>query len=192
MTERSSVALRHVMDRLAGRPGSPVLDLGGASQGAVDHLAAAGHQLFTEDLLRALAAAPGVSPEAFLAAHLAHAPAHFDAVLCWDALAYAPPALLGPLVARVHEVLRSGGLALAFFPGSPAAAAAPPGRFEIRGLGLVRRKASAATGLAARFRTRRELDLLLGERFSITDVLTPDGFHEMLLVKKSSPLAAGA
>lgn len=182
---RPSAALKSLVETLTPIPHARLLDLGGVSQGTLDRFVSAGHVLHLEDLLSRLARADAEekSAEAFLEGALRQEPP-FDAILCWDALAYAPPSYLGAMAERLHELLRPGGIALAFFPANAAATQAPPGRYELVGPGHVRRRPSPLAHREARFLTRREIERDLGGDFQIRDFLTPGGFHELLLVRR--------
>lgn len=188
MTERQSAGLRRVMDHLSAVPRSAVLDLGAASQGSIDNLAGPTCRLWAEDALRSLgdAVTSGQSAETWLAANVSYPAATFDAVLCWEIFGCAPAAFLAPLAARVHHVLKPAGRALAFLPASLAAARRPPGRYEILGSGLFRRRDAASAFTELRLLTRREIDKLFGRAFEVTDFFTLEAFHELLLVRHPS------
>jgi cytoskeletal protein CcmA (bactofilin family) len=183
---RASAALKAFLDTLTAIPHARLLDLGAVSQGSVDHFVGPGHVLFFEDLLPAARAAheAGVPAAELLAKRLAHPDAHFDAVLCWDVLSFAPPEYLAEIVERLHAAMRPGAVALAFFPAAPATAPGPPGRFEVFGPGgVLRRRPSSGRG-EARFLTRRELERQLGRSFRTRDFLTQGGVHELLLFRR--------
>jgi hypothetical protein len=165
------------MGFLAALPHAAVLDLGGASQGSIDHLAGPGRRLYTEDALRSLAEAveAGRSVDAYLTTNIAYPSATFDAILCWD--------IFGS--ARLHDLLRPAGRALAFLPASIAAARRPPGRFEIVGAGLLRRREVASLFAESHLLSRRDIDKLFQSGFEITDFFTAEAFHELLLVRRT-------
>jgi cytoskeletal protein CcmA (bactofilin family) len=183
---RQSIALRHLLDHLSSVSHALVLDLGGASQGNIDHLTIRGHCLHTEDLLGVLdgIAGPQTQVGRFLAESPAEPPRLFDAVLCWDVLAYLPLHTLPLVLARIRDVLTPGGIAMAYFHSSPAAAQSPPGRFEILGPGLIRRRTFSPGAFgAASFLTPRDVERFLGAHFKVTSFVTPDGFHEVLFTR---------
>jgi hypothetical protein len=175
------------MGFLAALPHAAVLDLGGASQGSIDHLAGPGRRLYTEDALRSLAEAveAGRSVDAYLTTNIAYPSATFDAILCWDIFGSAPPPFRVSLAARLHDLLRPAGRALAFLPASIAAARRPPGRFEIVGAGLLRRREVASLFAESHLLSRRDIDKLFQSGFEITDFFTAEAFHELLLVRRT-------
>ena len=175
------------MEVLSATPRAHVLDLGGASQANIDHIAGAEHRLYAEDALTTLAAAVAKDEPAasFLRTNLSYPARLFDAVLCWDVLAYAPAPYLSPMARRLGEIMKPGGLALAYFPNSAARATTPPGRYTIVGDDVLQRRPAESSSLKeARFLMRREIDHVFGELFLITDVVTKDALHELLLRRR--------
>ena len=57
-------------------------------------------------------------------------------------------------------------------------------KVEILGPGLLRRRDAASAFTESRLLTRREIDKLFGRAFEVTDFLTLEAFHELLLVRR--------
>ena len=185
--ERQSVGLRRLMDFVETLPEAVVLDLGGASQASIDHLAGPSRRLYAEDALRSLAEAVERNQGAddYLTANIKYPAGTFDAALCWNLFGCAPAVFLAPLSDRLHEILRPGGRALALLPASIASARRPAVRYEILGPGLVRQRDAATPFKEERLLTRREIDKLFDRGFDVTDIFTADAFHELLLVRRT-------
>jgi hypothetical protein len=112
-----------------------LLDLGPISQATVSFFTGRNFKVYTEDLLRLWtehlraeeqrlrSAVPGSGAatdaatlaENFLSANLKHAEGTFHAVLAWDVFDYLESELLPRVVARLHALLRPGGVMLAVF-----------------------------------------------------------------------------
>ncbi|MFQ5816832.1 MAG: methyltransferase domain-containing protein [Terriglobia bacterium] len=121
---RASHALAQFFHSLADRTHPSVLDLGPVWHSTVQLLTEAGAKVYTEDPLEVLAAAgqEAESPEAeasaaaqFLEANLRYGEESLDGVLAWDLFEYLPEELLPPTSARLHALLKPGGLLLTVF-----------------------------------------------------------------------------
>lgn len=121
-----SHALAEFVAALTSQPGQCVLDFGELSQDNVAFLTNLGYKLYSEALLRTLDADPALNSQdgegpdesrifAFLKSTLDFPPAHLDGVLLWDTLEFLPPKLLKAVISRLHQVLKPGGVMLAFF-----------------------------------------------------------------------------
>jgi hypothetical protein len=124
--------LWHVSDVDGGR----LLDLGPVAQSTVSFFVERGFKIYTEDVLRAwrehlgeeerrLRSAQGNAAQEefdmraiaarFVQANLTYPAGTFHAALLWDACDYLDPEAVTPLVARLHELLRPGGVVLGLF-----------------------------------------------------------------------------
>lgn len=117
---RPSNGLKQFFWELGGRERPAILDLGPVWQSTVQVLADFGCKIYSEDCLGELADAlhepvSASLAERFLGANLRYAPESLDGVIIWDILDLVPAELVEPLVARLREVLRPGGVVLAFF-----------------------------------------------------------------------------
>src|ERR1051325_378836 len=121
---RQSKGLREFANCMRPPEGLRVLDLGAASQANINFLTDLGHRVCTEDLHNCLelfssrtmvTADPDTEAEQFFKENVAFEESQFDGVLCWDLLDFVPDALVKPLIARLHLLLKPGGYLLAFF-----------------------------------------------------------------------------
>jgi len=116
-----------------------LLDLGPVSQATVNFFTGRGFKVYTEDVLRswkehlraqeqrfraappasAVPADPAALAESFLASNLLYADETFHAILAWDIFDYLDAELLPRVVARLHAMLRLGGVLLAMFHSKP-------------------------------------------------------------------------
>ncbi len=103
-----------------------VLDLGEFTQTNVTRIIGLGHRLTFEDILGMAdnVFGPGdpnfvqadvARTGQFLASILQFEPETFDAILVWNTLEYLARHLVDPVVARLHRVLRPGGVMLVCF-----------------------------------------------------------------------------
>jgi hypothetical protein len=107
-----------------------VLDFGATSPANITFLTSLGHGVYMSNLVQEASrpewllpnppdAAPGAAPELdvdrFIAANLDFSGRDFDVVLLWDTANYLPPEVVPAMFARLHAVLRPGGMLLAFF-----------------------------------------------------------------------------
>lgn len=110
-----------------------LLDLGPVAQSTISFFIDRGFNISIEDLLRSRAEFeaeienerrknPSVEPPdpaalaaRFLGANLKFEAESFHGILAWDAFDYIETELLGPLVARLYELLAPGGVLLAAF-----------------------------------------------------------------------------
>lgn len=139
--ERRSHGLDQFFGGLAGDSGLAILDLGEVNQAKVSFITALGHRMYSEDFLHALDASFGedsieaqANPQRvreFLDQALRFPRTHFDGVLAWDALQYLARPLLVAVVARLHAILRPGGLLLSLFHSDEKAESAPRYGFRI-------------------------------------------------------------
>jgi len=136
---RVSNGLKEMLSMMEGAERGEVLDLGPISQATVEFFTSRGFRLHTEDLLRSWreflseelnrparearpAARPAepaddgddplLRPSRFFARHLWFEPRKFHGVLLWDTLDYLDAAAGSALVARLAEIMHSGGAAL--------------------------------------------------------------------------------
>ncbi len=136
---RPSNGLKDFLWHLSDVENGHLLDLGSVSQSTVSFFVARGFKMYTEDVLRAwrehlgeeerrLRSATGASSAVaeeefdmraiaarFVQANLTYPAGTFHAVLLWDACDYLEGEAIPPLVARVHELLRPGGVVLGLF-----------------------------------------------------------------------------
>ncbi len=141
--QRTSKGLKEFLWHLSDVERGHMLDLGPISQATVDFFIARKFKLYSNDLLRewtrflaaekrdrrlataAAGAAGGPAPkpdeeaerialaQKFIATRFDYPRETFHGVLAWDLLDYFSPELAAPFVARLHEIVRPGGVVLA-------------------------------------------------------------------------------
>jgi hypothetical protein len=125
-TPRRSHALEQFNTHLRSQAGLHILDFGVANQANIDFVTGLGHRLYSEDLLRSLETAFSpeelnggeISParlEAFLDESLGFPDQGTDGAMVWDTLQFLPPALMAPVVDRLHRILAPDSTLLALF-----------------------------------------------------------------------------
>lgn len=135
---RVSNALKEFLWLLSDIPKAKILDMGQVSQDTLNFFIEKGFRVTTEDFLRSwrefmdaeesrLRAgktggdADFERPSAvaladrFLEDLLKYPPASFNGILAWDLFDYMEPEMLARVVARLHDILRPGGVVLAIF-----------------------------------------------------------------------------
>jgi len=129
---RHSSGWGQLLQRLRGEESLRVLDIGPTSSGNINFITAMGHSIYLANLVEdaakrewMIAGAEGepgrFDVERFVAAHLDFSGRGFDVVLFWDTADYLPEELLGPVLDRIHDVMRPGGQLFAMFHPQPAA-----------------------------------------------------------------------
>lgn len=139
---RRSNGLREFCHELSGQEGLRVLDLGAASQANISFFTDLRHKVYTEDIYPVLNGASyrvrdengqwHFDVEAFLGENVNYQMLLFDAVLCWDLMDQLEESALRPLVARLHRVVKPGGVLLSFFHTAEPGAAVPVYRYRIQ------------------------------------------------------------
>lgn len=126
MQTRHSHGLDQFCSWLEERPGLSILDLAGASQSTISFITGQGHRLYSEDFMLQLEQCFGdgefyenqsdpYRAEGFVRGALDFPDANFDGALIWDSLEYLAPPLLSRVVARLHSMMRSGGMLMTMF-----------------------------------------------------------------------------
>jgi len=194
---RRSNGLGELSRQLAREGGCSILDLGPTSAANITYFTNLGTRTYTEDILRAsrepqylTTTAEGqevVDPDKFLAENLNFEAEQFDAVLCWDVSDYLSESLVKPVVARLHKVVKPGGLLLAFFHTKDAGADAPYHRYHIVDrdtLQLQRMPVSNDPNFKLqRVFNNRHIENLFREFGSIKFFLGRDNIREVLVVR---------
>jgi len=133
---RVSNALKEFLWLLSDIPKAKILDMGQVSQDTLNFFIEKGFRVTTEDFLRSWREFMDVEearlragkiggdverPSAvsladrFLEDLLKYPPASFNGILAWDLFDYMEPEMLARVVARLHDILRPGGVVLAIF-----------------------------------------------------------------------------
>src|ERR1700733_9401490 len=116
---RHSSGWGQILQRMRGVEPLRVLDIGPTSSTNINFVTSLGHSIYLANLVEdaakrdwLIANEDGTSRfdvERFLATRLNFSGRGFDVVLFWDTADYLPEELLGPAVARIHEVMAPGG-----------------------------------------------------------------------------------
>ena len=133
---RVSNALKEFLWLLSDIPKAKILDMGQVSQDTLNFFIEKGFRVTTEDFLRSwrdfmdaeearlragkiggdIERPSAVTlADRFLEDLLKYAPASFNGILAWDLFDYMEPEMLARVVARLHDILRPGGVVLAIF-----------------------------------------------------------------------------
>ena len=188
---RHSSGVEQFFVSINGQENLNILDWAGVSQANVSIITGLGHRLYSDDFLRTMdtAAADGgfaseepdtSRADALIRQSLPFPPRHFDGLLIWDVLEYAPPGLLKPVIDRLYEVSKPGACLLALFHGDEKSGTVPVYRYRI---------ADEKTLLLAQRERRRPVQLFnnralekLFTRFqSIKFFLTRDSLREVIV-----------
>jgi hypothetical protein len=168
-----------------------VLDLGGASQANLSFLASLGHRLCFEDLVGSVQEFFGPAEEfdeqrvaadgdRFIEQTLNLPPASIDAALVWDSLQVLCSPLIEQMVGRLLNVMRPGGLILAFFNADEKATRLPLYHYRIQDsktLLLTPRRAYRQL----QHHNNRSLERMFGSAHSLKFFLTRDHLREVII-----------
>jgi hypothetical protein len=112
---------------LESRPALRVLDLGPTSPGNINYLTGLGHSVYMSNMVEEAVQPewwtardgdtepPVFDVDRFIAEQMNFSGRSFDAVLFWDTADYLPPSLTAAVFERIHEVMSTEGVLLAFF-----------------------------------------------------------------------------
>lgn len=190
---RNSNGLREFFLQFSDRRRLKVLDLGTASQANIDFITDLGQTIYHEDLYPELAAyayrvrlqegGTAWDANAFLEHNLNYPAAHFDAVLCWDALDLLPePAAAPQVVSRLAHIAKPGAPLLMFFHTAEPGQAVPVCRSQICGLDTLRMFPRAQFRMK-RPLNNRNIENLFRKFHALKFFLARDNLREVLAVK---------
>jgi hypothetical protein len=135
-TGRVSNALKEFLWLLSDVPKAKLLDMGQVSQDTLNFFIEKGFRVTTEDFLRSWRdfmdaeearlrggkigadeerPSPAMLADRFLEDLLKYPAESFNGILAWDLFDYMEPEMLARAVARLHDILRPGGVVLAIF-----------------------------------------------------------------------------
>jgi hypothetical protein len=126
---RHSSGWQYLQKHLTSSEGLRILDIGPTSAVNINYVTSLGHSIYMANLVEEAAkpewkhtgedqsdqADVRFDVEQFLEVNLNFMDRKFDVVTFWDTADYLPPELLHPILARIHEAMKPGGLMLAFF-----------------------------------------------------------------------------
>lgn len=193
---RQSKGLREFWSVLPAPEGLEILDLGAASQANINFITGLGHRLCAEDLYRSLqnssppvtsnsAAPPPNSPspeEHFFQENLGYRSGQFDGALCWDLFDFLDEPVVKPLVDRLHQLLKPGGLLLSFFHAGQPGQALPVCQYRICAQDQLQLDEREQGQLRRSF-NNRGIEGLFQKFSSLKFYLTRDSLREVVIVR---------
>ena len=188
---RHSHALEQMLHILRDHQNLQILDLGEVNQDNVAFLTSLGHRLYSEDLLRtvdsvfgegdpAITHASGSRQQEFFEQALAFPQGHFDAALVWDSFEYLAKPLLEPVMYRLLNIVRPGGVMLACFHADARDPMVPFYSYRIQSAGEIQVHAKAHRRLVQPF-NNRTIEQLFQPCSSVKFFLTRDSLREVLV-----------
>jgi SAM-dependent methyltransferase len=191
-TARRSSGLSEFNKLLAGRENLTILDLGPTSPQNIGHITGLGHRVYNEDVLLSsfspeftIRNADGTTSfdvEKFLSENLRYEGQHFDAVLCWDIPDYLNEGLVKAAVDRISNIMKPGGVLLAFFHTKDAGPDAPYFRYHIADTESLDLQRGPQFRLQRIF-NNRHIENLFHEFSNIKFFLARDNVREVLVVR---------
>ncbi|HEY6250282.1 MAG TPA: class I SAM-dependent methyltransferase [Candidatus Angelobacter sp.] len=191
-SSRRSTGFTEFTRSLAGSDKLSVLDLGPTSSANIAFLTGFGGRVYNEDILREsldrdyVTAQPDGSPtldgKKFFSENLDYPERLFDAILCWDIPDYLHEALVKPMVERVHNILKPGGILLAFFHTKDAGPDSPYCRYHIASGEVLELEARPDFRLQRIF-NNRHIENLFKDFASKKFFLARDNIREVLVVR---------
>ena len=123
---RHSSGWKELLKHLRGQETLRVLDIGPTSSTNINYITSLGHSIYMANIVEEASKQEWLIPgeeggpaafdvDRFLESNLNFSGRMFDVVILWDTADYLPESLLGPVFARIHQVLQPGGVMLAFF-----------------------------------------------------------------------------
>jgi hypothetical protein len=123
---RHSSGWKELLKHLRTQESLRILDIGPTSSTNINYITSLGHSIYMANLVEEAAKPEWIIPgeageqptydvDRFLANNLNFSGRNFDVVILWDTADYLPEPLLAPVFSRIHQVMDSGGLMLAFF-----------------------------------------------------------------------------
>ena len=194
---RHSSGWRELLKHLQTNESLRVLDIGPTSSTNINFVTGLGHSIYMANLVEdaakpewMAAASPGDTPvfdvDRFLQTNLNFSGRTFDVVIFWDTLDYLPERLVAPLLGRLQESMRPGGLLLAFFHSKSAAASSSHDvafyRYHLTGEDVVGMRPAGDYPLRNIY-NNRQIENLLQAFGSFRFFLAKDNLREVLAVR---------
>lgn len=193
-TARHSSGWAHLQKFLTAREGLRILDIGPTSAVNINYVTSLGHSIYMANLVDEAARPEWLIPadetdagtrfdvDRFLTANLDFAGRMFDVVTFWDTADYLPPALLAPVVARIHAVMQPGGLLLAFFHAKATGAEISFSRYHLTATDSVEIQRAANHPLLQTY-NNRQIEKLLSDFSSYKFFLAKDNLSEVIATR---------
>ncbi|SRR5579883_303934 len=188
---RHSNGLREFAAALQGDEPRTILDLGQTSSANLSFLSNLGHRTRHEDLLYGCAdpkfvvkteAGRQFDADLFLAHNVSYGAATLDGALLWDLADYLEEPLVRPLVHRLAQAMRPGGILLAYFHTRDAGPSAPFYRYHIKDAEHLELR-PAETRPLLRIYNNRNIEQLFSGFKSLKFFLARDNLREVLAFK---------
>lgn len=188
---RASTGFEQFINSLQVEHPLSVLDLGGASQANLSFLAGLGHRLWFEDFIRSVEEFFGPGEELdeqrvatgggrFIEQTLNFPPASIDAALVWDSLQVLCSPLIEQVVDRLLNVMRPGGLILAFFHADEKVTRVPLYHYRIQDSKTLLLSPRGAYR-QVQHHNNRSLERMFGRAHSVKFFLTRDHLREVIV-----------
>lgn len=189
---RRSTGLAELSKMVGNLESMNVLDLGPTSPPNIRYMTERGHSFYNEDVLLSSfdpsyenkdeAGKKGVDVDRFLADNVKFKSNQFDLILAWDVPDYLPEAVVKPVIDRLADALRPGGVLLAFFHTKDAGPEAPYFRYHIAGTDTLELQRGPQFRLQRVF-NNRHIENLFREFASIKFFLARDNVREVIVVR---------
>jgi len=188
---RHSHGLDQFCSLLEQRPGLAILDMAGASQNTVSFITGQGHRLYSDDFLLQLDECFGdgnfyenqadpFRAESFVRGALDFPDSNFDGALIWGTLELLSAPLLTRVVARLHAMMRPGGVMLALFHAQEQKAPVPSFSYRIQDRRTIL-MTPRGTSRSVQFFNNRGLENMFKDFQSVKFFLTRDALREVIV-----------
>jgi SAM-dependent methyltransferase len=189
---RRSTGFQEFTKSICTEEGLTVLDLGPTSPTNIQFLTSLGHKVYNVDVLLSSTDPTllrkteengfAVDVERFFAENLVFRGDQFDAVLLWSVADYLPEPLVKPLIERIQNVMKPGGMLLGFFHTKDAGPDAPYQRYHIAGPDVLELQQVPRFRLQRVF-NNRHIETLFQNFKSLKFFLSRDHTREVLAVR---------
>lgn len=189
---RHSSGWSELLKHLRSHESLRILDIGPTSSSNINYITGLGHSIYMANIVEEASkpeyVIPGENGEAarfdverFIESNLNFSGRMFDVVILWDTADYLPEALIAPVFARIHQVLQSGGLMLAFFH----AANTPDSifcRYHLTDTDVVEMQ-SAGNYPLVQIYSNRKIENLLSKFSNFRFFLAKDSLREVIITR---------
>jgi SAM-dependent methyltransferase len=190
---RHSSGWLHLQKHLTASEGLRILDIGPTSAVNINYVTSLGHSIYMANLVEEAAkpewklagedeAAPRFDIEQFLEANLNFMDRKFDVVTFWDTADYLPTDLLHPILARIYDAMKPGGLMLAFFHAKAAGAETRFSRYHLTPTDTVEIQRAGAHPLLHTY-SNRQIEQLLRAFSAYKFFLAKDNLSEVVATR---------
>ena len=170
-----------------------VLDIGPTSSQNINFLTALGHSVYMADVVHEALKGewiqpaeegeePGFDVAGFFEQNLNFNGREFDVVLLWTTLDYIPQGLVQPLIERLKQSVRSGGLVLAIFHRKATGPNTAFCRYHLTGTDDIEMQ-DAGPHPVQRVYTNRNIDNMFSEFAGNRFFLAQDNLYEVLITR---------